>query len=61
MNGEGWALSIAPDGTPWGSNEYRTTYVEGYGADLTILNNPGRPTRTATSGWGRSSTSGRIR
>ena len=43
VNGEGWALSIAPDGTPWGSNEYRTTYVTGYGADLTILNNPGAP------------------
>ena len=43
VNGEGWALSIAPDGTPWGSNEYRTTYVGGYGADLTILNNPGAP------------------
>lgn len=44
VNGEGWAESIAPDGTPWGSNEYRTTSIQGYGADLTILNNPGSPT-----------------
>jgi hypothetical protein len=42
VNGEGWALSIAPDGTPWGSNEYRTTYIGGY-PDLTILNNPVAP------------------
>jgi hypothetical protein len=35
VNGEGWALSIDPrDGTVWGSNEYRTTQVEGYGDDL---------------------------
>lgn len=44
VNGEGWALSIAPDGTPWGSNEYRTTYIGGY-PDLTILNNPNSPTQ----------------
>lgn len=43
VNGEGWGLSIAPDGTPWGSNEYRTTFIEGYGADLTILSNPSGP------------------
>jgi chitodextrinase len=43
VNGEGWALSIAPDGTIWGSNEYRTTFLGGYGADLSILNNPGAP------------------
>ncbi len=36
VNGEGWALSIDPrDGRPWGSNEYRTTSVLGYGPDLT--------------------------
>ncbi|HEU0051771.1 MAG TPA: hypothetical protein VFQ39_01295 [Longimicrobium sp.] len=46
VNGEGWALSIAPDGTPWGSNEYRTTYIGGY-PDLTILNNPGSPTQNS--------------
>lgn len=35
VNGLGWALSIDPrDGTVWGSNEYRTTWVVGYGADL---------------------------
>ncbi|HYD42874.1 MAG TPA: hypothetical protein VEB43_18730 [Anaeromyxobacter sp.] len=35
VNGEGWALSIDPrDGRPWGSNEYRTTSVHGYGGDL---------------------------
>jgi hypothetical protein len=35
VNGEGWALSIDPrTGTPWGSNEHRTTYLGGYGADL---------------------------
>jgi hypothetical protein len=36
VNGRGWALSIDPrTGIPWGSNEFRTTYVGGYGADLT--------------------------
>ncbi len=35
VNGLGWALSIDPrDGTPWGSNQYRTTYISGYGASL---------------------------
>jgi hypothetical protein len=35
LNGEGWALSIDPiTGLPWGSNELRTTYLGGYGADL---------------------------
>jgi hypothetical protein len=35
VNGEGWALSIDPrDGTVWGSNGYRTTTMQGYGADL---------------------------
>jgi hypothetical protein len=35
VNGEGWALSIDPrDGKPWGSNEFRTTYIDGYGASL---------------------------
>jgi hypothetical protein len=36
VNGQGWALSIDPrDGRPWGSNEFRTTYVDGpYGASL---------------------------
>jgi hypothetical protein len=30
VNGEGWALSIDPrDGRVWGSNEFRTTYVDG--------------------------------
>ena len=46
VNGEGWALSIAPDGTPWGSNEYRTTYIGGY-PDLSLLNNPGSPTQNS--------------
>lgn len=35
INGEGWGLSIDPrDGKPWGSNEYRTTSMEGYGESL---------------------------
>lgn len=35
INGEAWALSLDPrDGTPWGSNGYRTVYVVGYGPDL---------------------------
>ena len=35
INGVGLALSLDPrDGTPWGSNEYRTAYVDGYGANL---------------------------
>lgn len=35
INGEGWALSLDPrDGKPWGSNEYRTAYVAGYGPNL---------------------------
>jgi hypothetical protein len=35
INGEGWALSIDPrNGRPWGSNEYRTAYVAGYGPNL---------------------------
>ena len=46
VNGEGWALSIAPDGTPWGSNGYRTTYIGGY-PDLSLLNNPGSPTQNS--------------
>ncbi len=47
VNGEGWALSIAPDGSIWGSNEYRTTSIGGYGADLSILNNPGGSTQSS--------------
>ncbi len=47
VNGEGWALSIAPDGAIWGSNEYRTTSVGGYGADLSILDNPGAPDKNS--------------
>jgi hypothetical protein len=35
VNGEGWGLSIDPrDGKPWGSNEFRTSYIDGYGASL---------------------------
>ncbi len=38
IDGEGWALSIDPrDGIPWGSNEYRTAWVVGYGPDLTYV------------------------
>jgi len=35
VNGENWALSIHPStGIPWGSNQFRTAFVTGYGPDL---------------------------
>ncbi|HVI96148.1 MAG TPA: hypothetical protein VM753_19185 [Anaeromyxobacter sp.] len=35
VDGEGYALSIDPrNGTVWGSNEFRTAYVTGYGPNL---------------------------
>jgi len=34
INAACWGLSIAPDGTPWASNQYRTAWVGYPGSDL---------------------------